>query len=66
MRKTLSRKTLDLNKALNPSCIDPFITNTPLSFKNTVANSNGLFDFDKMVIAVMKIVFRKHFPIVKH
>ena len=25
--------------ALNPSCIDPFITNTPLNFQNTTAIS---------------------------
>ena len=37
-----------------------------MSFKNTVANSNGLFDFQKMVIAVTKMVFKKHSPIERH
>ena len=46
MPRTLSRKTL----VLNPSCIDIFITNSPLSFQNTIAISNGLSDVRKMVI----------------
>ena len=33
--------------ALKPSCIDLFITNSPLSFQNTIAVSNGLSDFIK-------------------
>ena len=44
--------------ALNPSCIDPFVTNSPLSFQNTIAISNELSDFHKMVITVM--AFKKH------
>ena len=50
---------------LNPSCIDLFITNSPLSFQNTVI-SNGLSDFHKMVITVMKMSFKKHSPIERH
>ena len=30
---------------LNPSCIDFFITNSPLSFSNAIAISNRLSDF---------------------
>ena len=52
--------------ALNPSCIDLFITNNPLSFQNTIAVSNGLSDFHKMVITVMKMSFKKHSPIERH
>ena len=48
---------------LNPSCIDLFIRNSPLSFQNTIAVSTGLSDFHKMVITVMKISFKKHSPI---
>ena len=65
MSRTLSRKT-HFKKALNPSCIDLFITNSPLSFQNTIAVSNGLSDFHKMVITVMKMSFKKHFPIERH
>ena len=46
----------------NPSCIDLFITNSPLSFQNTVAISTGLSDFHKMVVTVMKMKFKKNKP----
>ena len=42
--KTLQRRTFCFKNALNPSCIDPFTTNSPLSFQNTILN--GLSDFD--------------------
>ena len=51
---------------MNPSCIDLFITNSPLSFQNTIAVSNGLSDFHKMVITVMKMSFKKHSPRERH
>ena len=45
----------------NPSCIDLFITNSPLGFQNTMAISSRLSDFSKMVvIIVMKMSFEKH------
>ena len=37
-----------------------FITNIALSFQSTIAVSNGLSDFHKVVIAVMKMSFKKH------
>ena len=64
MPRTLSRKTFQ--NALNPSCIDVFITNSPLSFQNTIAVSNGLYNFHKMVITVMKMSFKKHSIIERH
>ena len=57
MPRILSIKTCSKN-ALSPSCIDLFKTNSPLSFQNTIAISNRLSNFHKMVITVMK-----HFPI---
>ena len=51
---------------MNPSCIDLFITNSPLSFQNTIVVSNGLSDFHKVVITVMKMSFKKHSPIERH
>ena len=51
---------------MNPSCIDLFITNSPLSFQNTTAISNGLSDFHKMVIRVTKMSFKKQSPIERH
>ena len=41
----------------NPSCIDLFLTNTPLSFQNTTAVTIGLSDFHKMAVTVMKTTF---------
>ena len=46
----------------NPSCIDLFLTNYPLSFQNTCAITTGLSDFHKMVITVMKMTFQKNPP----
>ena len=65
VRKQVKENTCFKN-ALNPSCIDLFITNSPLSFQNTIAVSNGLSDFHKMVITVMKMSFKKHSPIERH
>ena len=52
--------------ALNPSYIDLFITNSSLSFQNTITVSNGLSNFHKMVITVMKISFKKHSSTERH
>ena len=54
------KKATCFKNALNPSCIDLVITNIPLSFQNTAAVSNGLYDFHKMVIRVTKMSFKKH------
>ena len=61
--KNIVKENTCFKNALNPSCIDLFITNSPLSFQNTIAVSNGFSDFHKMVITVMKMSFKKHFPI---
>ena len=45
----------------NPTCTDLILTNKPLSFKNTYVIETGLFDFPKMIAAVMKM----HFPKIK-
>ena len=52
--------------ALNPSCIDLFITNSPLSFQNTITIYIGLSDFHKMVITIVKTIFKKRSPIERH
>ena len=41
----------------NPSCIDPVITNSPLSSLSRVTITTSLFDFHK--ITVLKIAFSK-------
>ena len=64
--KNIVKENTCFKNALNPSCTDLFITNSPLSFQNTIAISNGLSHFHKMVIAVMKMSFKKHSPIERH
>ena len=49
-----------------PSCIDLFITNSPLSFQNTTTVTTGLSDFHKMVVTVMKTSFPKSKPKIIH
>ena len=46
----------------NPSCIDLFITNSPMSFQNTTILNVGCSDFHKMVVTVMKTKFVKIKP----
>jgi exonuclease III len=46
----------------NPSCIDLFLTNTPLSFQHTATIATGLSDFHKMVVTVMKTTCPKAEP----
>ena len=48
--------------ALNPSCIDLFTTNSLLS----LVISDGLSNFHKMVITVMKMSFKKHSLVERH
>ena len=48
----------------NPTCIDLILTNKRLSFKNTYVIETGLFDFHKMIVAVMKMHFPKMKPLV--
>ena len=53
--KNIVKQNNCFKNTLNPSCIDLFITNSPLSFQTTIAVSNGLSDYHKMVITVMKM-----------
>ena len=56
--KNIVKKITCFKNILNPGCIDLFPTNNPLSFQNTIAVTNGLSDFHKMVITVMKCHLR--------
>ena len=64
--KKIVKESTCFKNALNSSCIDLFITNSPLSFQNTIAVSNGLSHFHKMVITVIKMSFKKHSPTERH
>ena len=46
----------------NPSCIDLYLTNSPLSFQNTSSVFTGLSDFHKLVLTVFKTTFVKSKP----
>ena len=46
----------------NPSCIDLFLTNSNLSFQNTITVSTGISDFHKMIVTVFKTTFNKVKP----
>lgn len=46
----------------NPSCIDSLLTNKPLSFRTTFVIKTGMSDFRKVIVAVMKMHFRKTKP----
>ena len=61
--KNIVKENICFKDPLNPNSIGLFITNSPLSFENTIPVSNELSDFHKMVITVMKMSFKKHFPI---
>ena len=61
--KNIVKEKTCCKNAMNPSCIDLFVTNSPLSFQNTTTVTNGLSDFHKVVITVMKMSFKKHSPI---
>ena len=43
----------------NPACIDLSLTNRPRCFQNTVAVETGISDFHKMVVAVLKVFYKK-------
>ena len=63
--KNVVKEKICFKNALNLSCIDLFITNSLLSFQNTIV-SNGLSDFHELVITVVKMSFKKHSPIERH
>ena len=43
----------------SPSCIDPMLTNKPLSFQTKCVIETGLSDFHRMTNSVLKMHFRK-------
>ena len=60
--KNLIKDNTCFKNVENPSCIDLFITNSPLSFQHTAAINVGCSDFHKMVITAMKTIFPKAKP----
>ena len=60
--KNLVKEPTCFKSLENPSCIDLFLTNSPLSFQNTGTITTGLSDFHKMVVTVMKTSYPKAQP----
>ena len=46
----------------NPTCIDPILTNHPLSLQNSCVLETDLPDFQKMTVNVMKASFERVQP----
>ena len=53
MKNIMKHPTCFKNPA-KPTCIDLFLTNKPHNFQSTTAISNGLSDFHKMIVTVLK------------
>ena len=60
--KNLVRGKTCFKNLENPRCIDLFITNSIMSFQNTIAVAAGLSDFHKMIVTVCKNSFPKSKP----
>ena len=46
----------------NPSCIDLFLTNTPRTFQCTTTIETDISDFHKLVVTILKILYKKQRP----
>ena len=60
--KNLLDKPTFYKNPTNPSCVDLIITNKPRSFQNSSTFGNGLFDYHKMTLTVLKSSFAKQKP----
>ena len=60
--KNIQKEDTCFKNVDNPSCIDLFLTNSPMSFQNTTVLANGLSDFHKMAITVFKTKFENNKP----
>ena len=58
--KSIVKGNTYFKNAWNPSSNDLFVTNSPLSFQNATAISNGPSGFHKMLITGMKVTFKKY------
>ena len=59
--RNLIREPTCFKNSGNPTCIDLILKNKPPSFKKIYVIEAGLYDFNKMIVAVMKM----HFPKMK-
>ena len=59
---TMNNKPTCFKNPDNPSCIDLILTNCSRSFQNSDVKKTGLSDFHKLVVTVMKTIFKKSNP----
>ena len=57
--KNLIKDNTCFKNLLKPSCVDLIITNRPTSFQNSMTVENGLSDFHKMTLTVMKVFYKR-------
>ena len=50
----------------NPSCIDLFLPNRPITFQCTTTIGTGISDLHKLVVAVLKNFYKKQRPKIIH
>ena len=57
--KNLIKDNTCFKNPLKPSCIDLIITNRSKNFQSSVAVETGLSDFHKIMLSVMKVIYKK-------
>ena len=60
--KNLVREKTCFKSIDNPSCIDLFLTNCSQLFQHTNVISTGISDCHKMIVTVLKTIFKKAKP----
>ena len=64
--KNLVREPSCFKNHINPSCIDLILTNRSRSFQNTAVIENGISDFHKMTVTIMRSHYPKSTPNIVH
>ena len=64
--KNLVKEPTCFKNHINPSCIDLILTNRSRSFQNTSVIENGISDFHKMTVTIMRSHYPKSTPNIVH
>ena len=64
--KNLVKEPTCFKNHINPSCIDLILTNRSRSFQNTSVIENGVSDFHKMTVTIMRSHYPKSTPNIVH
>ena len=60
--KSLNKEPTYFKNPNNPSCLDLFLTNRARYFQNTSTIENGISDFHKLIVKVLKMFYKKQKP----